>query len=338
MTALTEYDRLESTGLWRDGPDVQRREVVVSLGEATLTLTGPGHLAIAHWSLPAIIRLNPGQTPAIFAPGSGAAETLEIEDPEMLGALDKVIGVLAKRKARPGRLRLAIIVGTLALVGGLSWTELPRTLLNYTLTVVPDPKRVEIGEALQAALIRITGSPCHAPEADRALARLETKLSPGRGGRYVVLPDGVGKARAIPGHVTLIDRALVEDYDDPAVLAGYLLSEGLTRETLDPLDPLLRHAGFWATFRLYTRGDLPPAAIEEYAETLLRSPLQRHAPQALLPRFEAAGVPSAPFAYDLDPTGETTLPLIEADPYPHGATDPVLADGAWVALQGVCGN
>lgn len=39
MTALREYDRLEATGLWRPGPEEQRREVVVSIGEATLVIT-----------------------------------------------------------------------------------------------------------------------------------------------------------------------------------------------------------------------------------------------------------------------------------------------------------
>ena len=53
---------------------------------------------------------------------------------------------------------------------------------------------------------------------------------------------------------------------------------------------------------------------------------------------ETAEVSSAPYAYALDLTGETTLPLIEADPYAGSATGrQVLRDGDWVRLQGICG-
>jgi len=38
MTALSKYDRLEATGLWRADPEAQRREVIVSIGNATLVI------------------------------------------------------------------------------------------------------------------------------------------------------------------------------------------------------------------------------------------------------------------------------------------------------------
>ena len=38
MTALKEYARLESTGLWRPDPEAQRREVAISFGDATLVI------------------------------------------------------------------------------------------------------------------------------------------------------------------------------------------------------------------------------------------------------------------------------------------------------------
>ena len=56
-TALTEYARLESGGLWKAGPDAQRREVVVSFGEATLVLSDTAGRPLTHWSLPAVERL-----------------------------------------------------------------------------------------------------------------------------------------------------------------------------------------------------------------------------------------------------------------------------------------
>src|SRR5690606_10694329 len=89
MTALTKYQKLECTGLWRDAPDAQRREVVVNFGEASLTMSDPrSELALSHWSLPAVERMNPGEMPALYAPGPEADETLELDDPDMIAALE----------------------------------------------------------------------------------------------------------------------------------------------------------------------------------------------------------------------------------------------------------
>jgi hypothetical protein len=70
MTALSEFQRLEAQGSWRESPDARLREVVVSFGDATLMLSDPkSDTPLSHWSLPAVTRLNPGKSPAIFSPG-----------------------------------------------------------------------------------------------------------------------------------------------------------------------------------------------------------------------------------------------------------------------------
>ena len=46
--------------------------------------------------------------------------------------------------------------------------------------------------------------------------------------------------------------------------------------------------------------------------------------------FAKARVRAAPYAYAIDPSGEATLALIEADPVPPGGGEPILADGDWV--------
>mgnify|MGYP006205154343 CR=1 FL=1 len=67
-TALKKYQKLESSGLWREAPELQRREVVVAFGEASLTLSDPRtEAALSHWSLPAVERINPGELPALYA-------------------------------------------------------------------------------------------------------------------------------------------------------------------------------------------------------------------------------------------------------------------------------
>ena len=82
MTALREYQRLECPGLWREMPEAQRRDVIVTFGDATIVLReSPSERALTHWSLPAVVRLNPGRMPALFAPGPGAAEESRVNVP-----------------------------------------------------------------------------------------------------------------------------------------------------------------------------------------------------------------------------------------------------------------
>ena len=103
MTALKEYDRLEASGLWRADPTAQRVEVVVSIGDATLTLTDTAERALAHWSLAAVHRKNPSKRPALYAPSDAAdeAEELELSDDDMIAAIEDALGVEAKRNLMP---------------------------------------------------------------------------------------------------------------------------------------------------------------------------------------------------------------------------------------------
>ena len=66
MTALKKYARLEATGLWRQTPEDQRREVVVSIGDATLVISNTNDTALTHWSLAAIERAGTSDDPATF--------------------------------------------------------------------------------------------------------------------------------------------------------------------------------------------------------------------------------------------------------------------------------
>ena len=58
--------------------------------------------------------------------------------------------------------------------------------------------------------------------------------------------------------------------------------------------------------------------------------------EALLARFEAAAVSSAAYGFVLDPSGETTLGLIEADPYRGGSPRALLNAEDWASLQAIC--
>ncbi len=351
MTALKQYQRLESIGLWQPPADpsctpeeggarhAQRREVIVSFGKATLVLSDKGGRALAHWSLAAVERLNPGKRPALFAPDGEGSETLEIEDDDMIGAIEKVRAAVRRRQPSPGRLRRLTIAALLALLLGLALFWLPGALIRKTAAVVPPAKRAEIGADLLAAVGRVSGQPCTTPGGQQALEALARRLA-GDGKappRLVVLPGGVASTAHLPGGIILINRSLVEDHDDPRVPAGHVLAEMLRAGSRDPLEAMLARLGVRATLHLLTTGDLDPAALARYGEEALPEEPAPLPPEVLLPAFGARAFSSTPYALALDITGETTLPLIEADPYRQGGR-PVLGDDDWVSLQGICGE
>jgi hypothetical protein len=121
------------------------------------------------------------------------------------------------------------------------------------------------------------------------------------------------------------------------VLAGHVLAARVRAAAEPPLALLLRNAGTVATLRLLTTGELPADVLPGHAEALLVAAPSPVATEPLLAAFAAARVSTAPYAFARDVTGETMLPLIEGDPMRGMAPEPVLPDGEWVALQGICG-
>ncbi|MFA5538930.1 MAG: hypothetical protein WDA23_06970, partial [Gemmobacter sp.] len=128
-----------------------------------------------------------------------------------------------------------------------------------------------------------------------------------------------------------LDRALVEQYDSPAVAAGHALAERLRAEAADPLVGLLRAAGLRATFRLLTTGDLPEGALRGYGEQLLARPPAPVDQAALQTRLGVLGLPAAPYAQSVG----AALPAGDGG---GGANAEILPDADWIGLQGICSD
>ncbi|AXQ92555.1 hypothetical protein LV780_01215 [Cereibacter azotoformans] len=339
MTALKKYQKLECTGLWRSAPGEQRREVVVNFGEASLIMSDPRtEQALSHWSLPAVERLNPGERPALYAPGADSDETLEIEDGDMIAALDTVHEALVSTRPHPGRLRTTILAGASALILTLGIFWLPGALVDHTVAVVPPATRAEIGRLVLADMIRLTGKPCAEPLGRRAADRLARRLFGEERMRILVVRDGVRTPVYLPNRQILFGRTMVETAEEPEVLAGHALALQLHARQQDPLIPVLEHAGLTATFRLLTTGTLPSDAVQGYSAELLQRAAAPLSEQTLIARFEETAVAATPYAFELDPTGESVLDLIEADDLRRDSVRPVLTDEDWVSLQGICAD
>ncbi len=341
MTAVDKYQRLECDGLWRSDATAQLREVVVGLRDATLLLADPrSGMALTHWSLPAVERINPGVMPALFTAGrledGDPAETLEVTDPDMIAALDMVRVTLVRRRPRPGRLRGVMVVAVLAAILCFSVLWLPGAMIRHTASVLPPATRVLIGKMAMQDMARVAGSPCGTALGRRASAALALGLSSLGVVEIVVVRDGVDTALALPGGLIVVSRKLVEGTEDPEVLAGYIVAETLRAEVADPMIPILGHAGLMATFGLLTTGELSAGAVELLAESLLKTPPAPLEADRLIDRFRRVNL--SPLAYARTIAPEDAAALIEADPFKGQSPATLLADNDWVSLQGICAN
>ena len=337
MTALKKYQRLECYGLWRETPQDQRREVLVRFGEATLILSDPkSGAALSHWSLPAIERLGRGTTPPVFAPGASSDESLELDDPDMIAALETVRAALKAAEARPGRLRAVVVTSlTVAVLGGAAWF-LPSALVLHTASVVPAALRADIGQQTLDDLARIAGAPCDDQLGLQALAALSERVfGPVDTPILYVMPEAVDRPLHLPGDVIVLPRKLIEAETGPEAAAGAALVEKLRARALDPILPILRYVGLRATFQLLTTAKLPPDALQGYGEARLSAPPLTLASDALVEAFKTAQIPATPYALAMTP--EMT-DLAAADPYKGLSPSVLIPDESWVALQGICGG
>lgn len=335
MTALQEFQRLECTGLWRDAPGGQRREVFVSFGDATLVLSEARSMrAVTHWSLPAILRLNPGEVPARYAPGPDADEELELDDDTMIAAIDKVHSLIAARRPHPGRLRnLLLGAGLIAVLGaGTFW--MPHALMDRTAAALPEATRAEIGRVALADIERLTGPACNGADGAAALDRLRLRVA-GDAGQTVILAAPLKRPVMLPGRILALPRTLIEAEDRPEPVAAAMLAAEVGAEQDPPLRDVLRFAGFRATIGLLTSGTLPPDALTGFGETAIAERRALPPQRDLVARFAAAGLSTAGLAATQDPGSAAARALLADDPHPADAS-PVMTDTDWVALQGIC--
>ncbi|MEL6572347.1 MAG: hypothetical protein AAFQ64_11840 [Pseudomonadota bacterium] len=336
MTALDRFIRLESGGLWREDKDAQRRDVTVSFGKTTLVLSDGAGRAMTHWSLPAIQRLNPGTRPALYAPDRDAIETIEIEDDLMIDAIEEVRNALLAAQPHPGRVRGYLTAATFCacIIAAIAWA--PGAMRDKAIAVVPEAKRQEIGATILGHYQRLTGPSCRSAEGSYALAQLFDRLfGDDANGQLVVVQQLPQGAAALPGGLILIDRRLVEDYDDPAVVAGFVLASAAPqRAGVDRLKTLLNQAPLSATMTLLTTGDMTEAPLRAEARALQAGADMDVTPESLRVAFAQASLPPRPYLAQTNASAATLAAFDGFDLPPQPA--PILDDSAWVRLQSIC--
>lgn len=336
MTALDRYVRLESDALWRASPDAQRRDVTIAFGDATLVISDGAGRPLAHWSLPALIRQNTGETPAIYAPDDAASELLEISDPTMIDAIEEVRKALAKARPHPGKLRHLLTGGLIVVTLALAVFWLPGALTRQTLAVVPTPKRVEIGREMLGYMAPQTGNVCRSVRANAAAARFAQRLfGPETNTQILIVPKLDQGALALPGGLIVVDASILQGADDPAAAAGFILASRAAIIHSDPLENLLAQEGLTTTFRLLTTGRIASTILDQNAQNLVTAQAPQPDAAILRDMLATAQIPQGPYRAASDRrTGNT--PDLGPDPLDGQPVPPVLNDSDWVTLQNIC--
>ncbi|MDO5658062.1 MAG: hypothetical protein Q4G36_07040 [Paracoccus sp. (in: a-proteobacteria)] len=346
---MTKFQRLEAQASWRPGAGAQLREVIVSVGEATLVVSDPKSDApLAHWSLPAVTRLNPGEMPARFAPAGApraqgrhhsenpGGEYVEIDDETMLAAIAELHRAIEARRPHPGRLRGRLMWGAALLMAGFALFWLPGALTRHAAQITPQSERDEIGRAVLADLIRSTGAPCRQPEAQAVLSRIAAR-SLGEQARLVVLPQRFETAMILPGGLAVVPRDLVSGEDSPDILAGHLVAAEMAAGRASPMLAALEYAGLRNVLSLLTSGTLPAGAMEGYGETLISTPPEPADPSQLAAQFAARQIPLAPYAQSLGLDAAATAELMALD-RGGAAEQALIPDRDWVLAQQICAD
>jgi hypothetical protein len=342
MTAITKYERLEAPVLWRETPQAQARDTIAVLGKATLVIKDfRTEQALAHWSLPAVTRLNPGLLPAIYAPQAGHGveppETVEISDPEMIMALETIRHSLD----RSGSLRRVLrwgAVGASALAAVLALVILPPALMDYTARVLPEAKRVQLGRLLLEDMTRTgTVRVCNRPSGQHVLAGLRSRVL-GMGPRVVIVSGVPGlRIGQLPGQIIVLGEDEVMRLDSPEALAGLIMAQHLAAQSDDPLRALLSHVGTRGTLSLLTTGRIAPELLQGFGATHIARPLSFPPATGLVAALAAQGVSPAPFALSLPSTdADYAQALADVPHHPDRATSRLASDGEWITLQQIC--
>ncbi|MEO0357509.1 MAG: hypothetical protein AAF386_04295, partial [Pseudomonadota bacterium] len=322
MTALHSYTRLECIGLWRPTPKDQRREAVVQLGTASLTILDSAGRPLAHWSLAAVDRVGLSDAQAvIYRPHPDASDTLEIDDATMIAALDQIHTAVHARSKPPRKWGRWATLGIGVAACAIAALYAARVLPGYAAAILPDARAAELSVRLTDRLTDTVGPACQTPESDRALRNLTARLDALGDLTFVIVPSDETHVVALPAGHVVVPQGLLAQAASADVLAGHILVALSTAWVQDPAQTVFQDAGLLATARYVLGGQISDRAINNAADTMLtRTPTPlAGAAATLLQGFDALGVSASPFAgtaiAQLSGLSDT---LKAQDPHPAG--------------------
>ncbi|MCB1352361.1 MAG: hypothetical protein KDK03_06465 [Rhodobacteraceae bacterium] len=343
MTALDRYVRLETTGIWRESSDAPPKEVLVTFGMSTITLTDSSEAPLGHWALAGIQVIGQDGDATLYAMNTEGDETIAIRDTMMISAIAEVSrGEItpgqpaAGTRRRPPYLMLSVIA--LLMIGIASVG--PGTIRSQAIRMVPAEQASEFGDRMLISLMETGGGICGGVAGNRALDRIAARLAPTDGQalrlRVLGLPDGAPVA-TLPGRTILLDRATIAEADGPEEVAGWV-EIGLERS---PVERLMETVGPAQNLRYVLTGEIGATALAHAADAALTPPTPAEVAEAIA-RLARLGIDPAPFEAalarrDLLPrTGTEDAPAFTPAAARTRGSKPLLPKQDWSALKAVC--
>ena len=337
MSSNAKFLRLEAPGYWRQNVDKPGRHVVVHLGDTTITLISKSNVALGHWSLHGIRRIDGGGSPAIYAVDSGEAEVVEISDETMINAIEQW---QEEEAAAPQKIKLpvrGIMAAVLFLIAIAAAAHfVPREGPRLAASFVTPSNRAEIGERLFETLKPGFTRHCESQGGAAALQQLAARLYPGERGEIRIVDGLEAVSVHLPGGMVIIDKGLLMRHDGPEAVAGHVLLERLIMIENDPIARLIDSAGLSAVPNVVLGNSVDDESLLDFFSAVQAGPRPPVALEELLERFRTAGFPSTPFGLTFEGDREVANAAVESDPFKDATYRPLLSDGDWIRLQGIC--
>ena len=339
MTALTQYQRLEATGIWRKSAEAQRLDVIISIGESSLVITDINEKPLAHWSLAALAVIQSKDGNKLYHPDGDPGETLELgsNENEMAKAIEKLMKAVDRRRPKPGRLRIFSLASISIVILGLSIFWLPAALRDYTQKIIPEVREQEMGKAVFNEFISFVGAPCSRELGIIALDKFSSNLGLEEYSFHIV-PSETIEAIHLPGKIIVVSKALVEDFDDPDVLAGHILAQIQREAKSNALDELMKQMNNIEIIQ-FLLGKSPDAStLREFSKDWIIKKQVDIDLETLMNEFNKKAISALPYSYAIDVTGQSTQFMINNEKISQKVRKPSLDDSAWLAMQTICGG
>ena len=230
MTALEQYTRLETLGQWRESPEAEPKEVIVSFGNATLLLSDVNENPLGHWAMAATLRISLDGSRAVYTPDTEDYETLEIDDAQMVEAIAQVSRVVTASKRKTPWLRWGYVALFLSI--GIVMVQATPDLLREQAVRMTSPESArKLGRDMVEAL---TFPICREPRADAAKTQLQLRAFPNDDVLLMVTSSSI-QVNILPGNIILLGDTLLrylQSADDLAAIMGVLVAQDTDNATV----------------------------------------------------------------------------------------------------------
>ena len=155
---------------------------------------------------------------------------------------------------------------------------------------------------------------------------------------FYIVPSETIEAIHLPGKIIVISKALVEDFEDPDVLAGYVLAQIQREAKSNALDELMKQMNNIEIIQFLFGRSPDVSTLRGFSKDWIMKKQISVDPENLIKEFNKRAISALPYSYAIDVTGQSTQFMINSEQTSGNVKKPSLDDSAWLALQTICGG